>query len=466
MLGSSTALQFFAAVMALRLIKITGRRRAWMFISAALTLMALRRSITFYGVVTGDPVASVDLTAELVALCASVLLLLGVLYVGPVFRSMQRVQAELEENQERFREFAESASDWLWETDAEGRISWSSDSEAIKGGFTLAQLSELTGEEVAGDLVAESEWLPCRQALKEHTSIRNFEFRYPGHDGEIYYVLINGKPLFDDSGVYLGHRGTASDITARKKAEATHQTALVDAERANAAKSEFLATMSHEFRTPLNAILGFSEMLRAQYFGPLGADNYREYADDIHTSGIYMLSLINDILDISAIEAGKRPLVKETINVDQVLKVCARDVEKAAADGGIALSLDVPGDLPLLYADKRSIIQIVLNLLSNAVKFTGQGGTITVSVMARDKEMNIKVKDTGSGIPPDKLQIVTEPFARAHADPHIAQTGTGLGLAIVKSLVEAHNGYLNIESEIGEGTTVTVTLPYQEIEFD
>jgi len=252
------------------------------------------------------------------------------------------------------------------------------------------------------------------------------------------------------------------DISERKQAEKKLQVALVDAERANQAKSEFLATMSHEFRTPLNAILGFSEMLRSQYFGPLGADNYQGYAEDIHSSGEHMLDLVNDMLDIAAIEAGKRPMINEDVDVAKVLADCCRNFEPAANKNGIELSLDVLDPSPTIYADKRSITQIVLNLLSNAVKFTGHGGIITVSAMAAKNELTIKVRDTGVGIPADKLSTITDPFTQTHSNPHITQIGTGLGLSIVKSLVEINGGKLTIESEVDKGTTATVTFPYHQ----
>jgi two-component system, cell cycle sensor histidine kinase PleC len=239
------------------------------------------------------------------------------------------------------------------------------------------------------------------------------------------------------------------------------QIALIEAERANQAKSEFMATMSHEFRTPLNAILGFSEMLREQYFGPLGADNYRDYSQYIHSSGEHMLELVNDMLDIAAIEAGKRPVLYEDIDIVSVATNCVKSVEPAAKNGEIDLSLDIPDGSPSLYTDKRSITQIILNLLSNAVKFTESGGSIVVRITQADQNTSIIVSDTGVGIPADRLSSVTDPFSQAHTDPLITQKGTGLGLSIVKSLVEAQNGSLNIESKIGTGTTVTVTLPSQ-----
>ncbi len=262
------------------------------------------------------------------------------------------------------------------------------------------------------------------------------------------------------------YRSFDAMTTARADMEEELRIALVDAEQANTAKSELVATMSHEFRTPLNAILGFSDMIRAEYFGPVGAENYKAYANDIHVSGQHMLNLVNDVLDIAAIEAGKRTLFKEAIDIESILTNCVRNLELLAKDGGIDLSLDVPDDLPSLHADLRSITQIVLNILSNAIKFTDPSGTVSVTVTTTDDAITIRVADTGIGIPADRLREVREPFSQAHADPHIAQQGTGLGLAIVCSLVEAHDGGFGIESDVGKGTTVTVSFPCQGAAFE
>lgn len=254
------------------------------------------------------------------------------------------------------------------------------------------------------------------------------------------------------------------NIAERKLAEEERQIALVDAERANQAKTEFLATMSHEFRTPLNAILGFSEMLRAQYFGPLGADNYKMYAEDIHVSGEHMLRLVNDMLDIAAIEAGKRPIVKEDVDLCEVVTACVRNFEMAANNKDVRLCLEIPDDSRFLYTDKRSITQIVLNLLSNAVKFTPSDGTVTVSVNTVNEGSEIKICDTGIGIAPEKLPTITDPFSQAETDPHIAREGTGLGLSIVQSLVDTLGGSLIITSEVAKGTDVRMMFSHaQEI---
>ncbi|OUS11300.1 hypothetical protein A9Q97_07370 [Rhodospirillales bacterium 47_12_T64] len=236
------------------------------------------------------------------------------------------------------------------------------------------------------------------------------------------------------------------------------------AEMANRTKSEFLATMSHEFRTPLNAILGFSEMMQEQFFGPLGANDlgskkYTEYTNDIHHSGQHLLSLVNDVLDIAAIEAGKRPLINKQIDTLELLKDCLKSIEKRARDNNIDLLLDAPKDIPMLYADKRSVTQILLNLLSNAIKFTETNGRVKITVSSENKLITIIVKDNGIGISPDRLSTITEAFTQADNNPHRAQEGTGLGLSIAKALTEAHDGTLLITSEPGQGTEVSVTLP-------
>lgn len=233
------------------------------------------------------------------------------------------------------------------------------------------------------------------------------------------------------------------------------------AETANRAKSAFLSRMSHDLRTPLNAIIGFSEFISNQYFGPVG-EKYQGYANDIRASGQLLLLLIKDILDLSAIESGKQSLSKEDISITDIVTECEAIIKNNAQSAGLNIVTEVSEDLPPLYADRQAVTKILINPLFNSIKFTPEGGKITLSVTATNDHHTIKVSDTGVGIPADKIATITDPFIRDETDPHHAQKGSGIGLSIVKSLVDLHDGKLEIKSTVGKGTTVTVTLPNGE----
>jgi len=236
----------------------------------------------------------------------------------------------------------------------------------------------------------------------------------------------------------------------------------VRAEGANQAKSEFLANMSHELRTPLNAINGFSEIMVAEMYGPVGDARYKDYARDILNSGQHLLALINDILDMSKIEAGKMNLRFEPVALEDVAEDALRLVRNRAEAAGLALRLDF-SDLPEVEADYRAIKQVLLNLLSNAIKFTPRGGMITVRAERRDdplgERVRISVQDTGIGIPPEDLARLARPFEQIESQHAKTQQGTGLGLALTKSLVEMHGGLLDLRSAPGQGTSATFSLP-------
>ena len=248
------------------------------------------------------------------------------------------------------------------------------------------------------------------------------------------------------------------DITERKHAQDRMMAAKNEAEAATRAKSEFLAAMSHDLRTPLNAILGFADILTNQYLGPIN-DKYREYAADIHSSGEHLLTLVNETLDLSTIEAGKQSLVKEKLQAEEIITECVKIVGEKACNNDIKLIIETPDKLPLLYADRRATKQILINLLSNAVKFTPAGGKVMVSAIATKQNFGLKVADTGKGIPAENLPFLTDPFNRLNDDPYLSELGWGLGLSITKSLIDLHEGEMSIKSKVGKGTTVTVTFP-------
>jgi len=227
---------------------------------------------------------------------------------------------------------------------------------------------------------------------------------------------------------------------------------------ASQAKSEFLANMSHELRTPLNAIIGFSEIMQSGMFGPLGAGKYLEYCRDIRDSGQYLLDVINDILDMSKIEAGRVQLDLEELDLDRILADAMRVLATRAQDKNLTLNAEIAPGIRL-RVDRRAVKQILLNLLSNAVKFTPEGGRITVRGRAAGEAVMIAVEDTGIGIPPEALKNLGRPFEQVESQFTKSHQGSGLGLAIAKSLVELHGGAMRIRSQLGVGTIVGVRLP-------
>jgi cell cycle sensor histidine kinase DivJ len=250
------------------------------------------------------------------------------------------------------------------------------------------------------------------------------------------------------------------DISDRK----AHERELIDArdlaEEGSRAKSRFLANMSHELRTPLNAILGFSEVMTHEMFGPVGSPRYIEYAGLIHESGGHLLELINGILDMSKIEAGKFELSEERFDLEDVAGQSLAFVKLQADRKGVALKMDVPGDCRHVFADKRAIKQVLVNLLTNGVKFTPRGGAVCLAVRRDDIGIELSVSDTGVGISEADLKRLGQPFEQAEGAHVRTQEGTGLGLALVKALAAMHGGEAAIESVLGEGTTVRVRLPY------
>jgi two-component system cell cycle sensor histidine kinase PleC len=233
-----------------------------------------------------------------------------------------------------------------------------------------------------------------------------------------------------------------------------------EAETANASKTAFLANMSHELRTPLNAILGFSEIIAQECFGPVGNSRYRDYAGDIHSSGAHLLSLINDLLDIAKIEAGRMDIAPNPLEAARIFDIALKLIGTKAREKGQELSIAVSPAAPPLYADERALKQILINLVSNAVKFTPEGGRIeVVGGPARDGGFQIMVRDNGPGIPPDKLDKIFTPFSQVDNRYDRQAGGTGLGLALVRGLAELHGGRAWLESEVGHGCSVFVNLP-------
>jgi len=286
------------------------------------------------------------------------------------------------------------------------------------------------------------------------------EFSVRRVSGGIRYVRCEGRcKVNPKTGAVEALFGIMQDITERTLHEKQLREAKEAAESAYASKTRFLANMSHELRTPLNAIIGFSEMIQRQLLGPMGNARYLDYIGGIRQSGEHLLDLINDILDMSKIEVGKYELYVEELNLGKIIRLAIHMVEGRAHESQVKLVADdIPDDAHIM-ADRRAIMQILLNLMSNAVKFTKAGGTVDIRCFRELGGVAVVVSDTGVGIPKDKLQVVTLPFEQVSSEFTRNHEGSGLGLAITKDLIELHGGTLDIDSEVGVGTIVTVTLP-------
>jgi len=288
----------------------------------------------------------------------------------------------------------------------------------------------------------------------------DFEYRMIKADGSLIWLRDIVTVHKDRFGNPVSLSGFLVNISELKEAEAQLQETKYQAEEANRAKSEFLASMSHDLRTPLNAIMGFSDMMRQNAFGPMGNRHYEEYANDIHESGALLLSLIDDVLDLSKVEAGKYDLIEGPIQLPNLVGSSINMVSTLASIKSIAVSSEVEAELPALKADEKSLTQILNNLLSNAVKFTPNGGSITISAgLETDRGIAIRVKDNGMGMSKEDIAKALNPFEQADSLHSRHHEGTGLGLHICKKFLELHGGEIRIESVLAKGTCVTATFP-------
>lgn len=374
----------------------------------------------------------------------------------------KQLQDALARSAEKLRLAMEVAADGIWEYEVEtGAVEWNARYFEMLGHAPGAFKETF---EAWRDLVHPDDWPTIEtagMASIEQGVPFEAEYRMRRADGSWMWVWDHGRPVeWSDQGTVARLIGTLTDIDARKRRELAEVDARMTAEQATQAKSEFLATTSHELRTPLNAILGFSEMIKDEMLGSLGNERYRQYAADIHAAGVHLTDLVNSVLDLAKIEAGKRDLSFEPLDVGAVVAAVLHLVQHKAANAGLRLEQSVDPDLPVLMADSLAVRQIVFNLLSNAIKYTPRGGRVTITATPCGQGgVAISVADTGIGISPEDQARLFQPFTRTGEVERRHIEGTGLGLALVKSLMDLHGGTVSVESTAGEGSVFTVCFP-------
>jgi len=494
-------------------------------------------------------------------------------------------RAALKESEERFKDFANAASDWFWEMGPDLRFTYFSErivdiTDDVQGAFIGKTIKELVPPQTGNEA-----WQAHLNALKNHLPFRDVEYELIKPDGTCVWVRSSGLPVFSKDGTFRGYRGLGANITAhrqienelykmsqavrqspnlefitdtdgnieyangkfyevtgytaqevigqnpriiqsgntppslyedlwktitsetvwqgeiedrckdgrhffanvtitplrtengtithyfashhditlRKEAENRMREARDAALVANRTKADLLANMSHELRTPLNAIIGFSDMMRGEFFGPIDNDKYRQYIDDIHYSGEHLLGIVNDILDVSAIELGKVTLSEEPVSVTKIIDACVRLIAPRADVASVSVTTAIDFETLEIYADTRRIKQVLLNLLSNSIKFTPKGGEVRIaSSLNQAGAVFISVTDNGIGM--DEKEVTTALSRFGQVDGGLdrkVQEGTGLGLPLSKALMELHSGTLEITSKKGQGTSVTVIFPQE-----
>jgi two-component system, cell cycle sensor histidine kinase DivJ len=362
-----------------------------------------------------------------------------------------------------YRFLADNAMDLITRHAPDGRIRFASPaSQPLLG----REPNEMTG--LAPSSLVHAEDLKAMQAAFVQASYfaraASAEVRMRRQDGTYVWVETRCRPAQQTNAETADIVAVTRDISERKAHEEELVEARDQAEEASRAKSRFLANMSHELRTPLNAIIGFSEVMSREMFGPVGGPKYLEYTRLIHESGTHLLELINGILDMSKIEAGKFELYEEIFPLEDTVESALRFVKLQADRAGLVLKAGIAPGARSIFADKRAIKQILINLLTNGVKYTPRGGEVRVSAVLRPDGIELAVSDSGVGIPKTDLDRLGKPFEQVEGEHVRAKEGTGLGLALVKALTAMHGGDATIESVVGEGTTVHVRLPHAAVD--
>ena len=376
----------------------------------------------------------------------------------------QRAEKALQEAEKKYRTIVQNAAGGIFQLTPEGLYLSANPALARLLGYESSEdvLRHVknANEDVYGDIQKRMEF---NRDLEVKGVIQNHEIEVFKQDGSKIWVNENIRIVKDEAGHILYYEGSLEDITGRMQASQSLAHAKMESDLANRAKSEFLANMSHELRTPLNSIIGFSEIIKDEVFGKLEQRQYWEYANDIYSSGKKLLDIINEILDISRIEAGERQLNESAVHVEKIVNGCTEILGEKIQNAGLKIIADLER-APVLVAEELAVKQMVINVLSNAIKFTPEGGSITIcSKVLPDGHGMVSFTDTGIGLEPEEIEKAISAFGQIDSELNRTGSGTGLGLTLVKSLMELHGGDLEIISEKGIGTTVTLLFPAKRV---
>ena len=372
-------------------------------------------------------------------------------------------QESLHRSQERLRDIAESASDWFWEMGPDFRFTFMSDRCYEVTGLSPGDIIGKTRLDIAGEELPEEEqsnWDQYQSILEARKPLKNFQYRWNTTDGRQIHIKLSGLPFWSHDGTFLGYRGAAQNITDMVSHQEELNTAKLEADLANQAKSGFISSMSHELRTPLNGILGFAQLLELHPKFKLN-EQQLDYVAQIRHAGDHLLTLINDILDLSKIEAGKVQLSMEAVSPIQVVESNLELLKPFADRNQVSLVADLSDYDPsnTVYADSTRLSQIIMNLCSNAIKYNREGGEVSIRLETTpEKKMRLSVSDTGIGIPENQLNMLFVPFNRLGAEGSAIE-GTGVGLSITQRLVGLMNGEIRVKSDVGKGTVFEVEFP-------
>ena len=389
-----------------------------------------------------------------------VILALLSLMLGMLGRLTDNARKRLTGGEASYRAFFDHAVDGIFRTTPDGRYLAVNQTLAKIYGYGTPEelISRFT--DIGAQLYVDSRRRDEFHALMQtNDMVSDFVSEIYHQSGKRIWIRENARAVRDWSGMLICYEGTVEDVTQKFEADRALRAALRQAEQANRAKAAFLAAMSHELKTPLNAVLGFSEIIRDEMLGSAGQPIYRDYAADIHSSGKRLLSIINDVLDVSRIEGGEIILEARSTGARDIAEQAAAMARSATGEDR-AIAMEIPDGLPALLVDQRRIVQVLGNLLSNAIKFTPVEGKISINAFMRpDGGVTFEVADTGIGMAQETLAAALEPFRQLDGSLARRFEGTGLGLSIARALSELHGGSLSIVSAEGEGTIVTVSLP-------